>query len=93
LSYKQRDSLDRTRRSVFYCLVVKIMFALAETEEFKALKVLQTTVNDVAKFDEVQGIEEASSKEMTRIVLCHRFAKLCQTSILLHVNLSTKSRA
>ena len=89
LSYKQRDTVDRFKRSVFYCLMLKTVLSLERLEEYKAFRLLSTTSVEVGSLDEVKDFAvEASVKpaDLARLALALRFVKVFQSAILLHVN-------
>jgi len=48
LSFKQRDSFDMSKRSVFYSLILKSLIAISKIDEFKAYKILRVTILDAA---------------------------------------------
>lgn len=56
LSYKQKDGLDGTDRSVFYVLMFKTLNLVASTSEQKALSVLSTTKADLLQVEEFKDL-------------------------------------
>jgi len=60
LSIKQRDVVDKFKRSIFYCLMLKTMLSLEKMDEFKAYRLLSTTCVDVALLDEVAELRDAN---------------------------------
>jgi len=60
LSFKQRDMIDRLKRSVFYCLMLKTILSLTKLDELKAFRLLSTTSADIGKFEEVKDLESAN---------------------------------
>ena len=60
LSFKQRDMIDRYKRSVFYCLMLKTILSLTKLDEQKAYRLLSTTSLDVGKLEEVKDLASTS---------------------------------
>jgi len=96
LSYKQRDIIDKFKRSVFYCLMLKTVLSLERLDDQKAYRLLSTTSVDVGNLDEVKDLAVDSGVEpakLARLVLATRFIKVFQHSILLYVNSAGKNNS
>ena len=95
LSFKQRDIVDRHKRSVFYCLMLKTVLSLTKLDELKAFRLLSTTAVDVSKLEELKELSGSNITpvNLARIALATRFTKLFQSAILLHVNQPTRAGA
>ena len=71
VSYKQRDVIDQTKRSVFYCLILKTLMAISEIDEYKALRILATTSVDLRENEDLKAFASScSTKELAGLVLC-----------------------
>jgi hypothetical protein len=55
-TYKQKDNVEQNKRSVFYCLLWKILTGLTELPEQEALRLLAQTPSDILKLDECSEI-------------------------------------
>ena len=73
-SYKQRDTIEQNKRSVFYCLLWKILTGLTDVPEAEALKILAQTPADIMKLDECSEIQKP--EECARILIITKVAKL-----------------
>jgi hypothetical protein len=76
VSCKQRDAIDKTKRSVFYCLLLKVLVAITDVKESKALRILSMTVADIPE-------DTAASAQLAMI---SRLLKVVHSSLLLVVN-------
>lgn len=56
VSYKQRDTLDKSKRGVFYCLFAKMLYSVADVSEAKSLRILSTTAVDLKHNAELQDL-------------------------------------
>ena len=80
--------IDPTKRSVFYCLFLKTLLTVTKMDEFKAMKLLSTTVLDASKLEEVKDlpVDKLTIKEVCHIAVLQRVTKLVHSAILLYVN-------
>jgi len=77
VSYKQRDTIDKNKRSVFYCLMMKVLQQLADTTEQKALSILSTTIVDLRKNQELSDLPEGvATKDLARILIMQKVVKI-----------------
>lgn len=51
LSYKKRDFIDKTKRSVFYTMMLNVLIKMNKLDQFNALDLLSTTSADLAAKD------------------------------------------
>ena len=76
-TYKQRDGLDETNRSVFYVLMLKVLTTIASISEYKAISVLSTTKADLLQVEEFKSLAENeqfkdmnSVQKIGQLILC-----------------------
>lgn len=94
VGYKQRDILEKSKRSVFYCLFVKILYAVTQVPEQKAMRILSLTLTDFKKNFELEDLPEAmkTPEVCCRILLIQKIVKVFQSALMLIVNLPQSAR-
>lgn len=91
MGLKQRDTIDQSKRSVFYCLFSKILYSVADISEQRALCILSTTAFDIKKHPEVAGMPaHVSTEELARVIMLQKIIKLVHTAIMLIVNIPSR---
>ena len=92
VSYKQRDTIDKSKRSLFYCLLMKILQQLAETSEQKALQIMSITAIDLRKNQEfVDMPATVGTKDLARILIMQKVVKIFQNALILLVNTNIRN--
>ena len=54
LTLKQNDGYDENGRSIFYCLLLKILTYISHMEDEEVLRILSTTIDSVAELPELK---------------------------------------
>ena len=54
LTLKQNDGLDENGRSIFYCLLLKVLTYISRLEDQEVLRILSTTIDSVAELPELK---------------------------------------
>lgn len=86
VGYKQRDTLDKSKRSVFYCLIAKTLQAVTEVPEQRALRILSTTAADLRANPDFADIQTATTEELARLQLLSKITKIFHNAVILIVN-------
>jgi hypothetical protein len=48
--------IDQSKRSVFYCLILKTLFSITKMDELRAMKILGITFLDATKLEEAKDL-------------------------------------
>ena len=93
LTLKQSDQVDSNGRSVFYCILLKILIGITKLDDQEVLRMLSTTMDGVRSLPEVKDQQmDIEIIDIGRLVLGQRLLKLVKSAIILIVNTATKSK-